>query len=388
MSAETIMPLTFATFFICGVKKMSNYSQRTCVNLLLKGILSEKAKDGGIGVIVDTDCTNYVKGERKLSADIQIELGKLSSEEIIKRVKDINFRDPANAADALRVLVKNSSLSEKDKNALLKNYQKDQEGQEGQEGQELKFIAEVFMRSVKEDNCHRLTQEQKDTLLNYRYNHTLSDDKNGMSAISAHQKFTNRAEADLHVEIEDAEDLGWMGNYVSASKIKKPIMPAGREVAMRYCEINLPEEYSRMIYILKPALMEANVRKYAMNDFIKVLSIDITSNSLQEGKLECWQFEGAIDLIPSLLATLNFSDACGFVLQPVGVFELSQIENVDEILRASSNINVSICSPLIYKDVRDFKLILLVHRSERKAKEQRLDTEHDKTRVYEMTRKP
>ena len=89
-----------------------------------------------------------------------------------------------------------------------------------------------------------------------------------------------------------------------------------------------------------------------------------------------------------MLATLNFSDACGFVLQPVGVFELSQIENVEEVLRASSNVNVSICSPLIYKDVRDFKLILLVHRSERKAKEQRLDTEHDKTRVYEMTRKP
>ena len=381
MSAETIMPLTFATFFICGVKDLTNYTQRTCVNLLLKGILSEKAKEGGVGVIGDTDCTNYVKGERKLSADIQIDLNNLSSEEIIKRVKRINFRDPANAADALRVLVKNSSLSEKDKNTLLKNYQKDQEGQE------LKFIAEVFMRSVKEDNRHRLTQEQKDILLDYRNYHSLSDDKNGTSAISAHQKLTNRAEADLHVEIEDTEDLGWMGNYVSASKIKKPIMPAGREVAIRYSKINLPEEYSRMVYILKPALMEANVRKYAMNDFIKVLSIDITSNSLQEGKLECWQFEGAIDLIPSLLTALNFSDACGFVLQPVGVFELSQIENVEEVLRAVSNVNVSICSPLIYKDVPDFKLILLVHRSERKAKEQRLDTEHDKTRVYEMTRK-
>lgn len=379
MSTETIMPLTFATFFICGVKDLTNYSQRTCVNLLLKGILSERASDGGVGVIADTDCTNYVKGERKLSADIQFELNKLSSEKIIERLRDINFRDPANAADALRVLVKNSSLSEKDKKTLLENYQKDQE---------LKFIAEVFMRSVKEDNRRRLTSEQKDILLNYRNYHTLSDDKNGTFAISAHQKLINRAEADLYVEIEDAEDLGWMGNYVSASKMKNSIMPAGHEVAIRYSEIKLPEDYSRMVYILKPALMEANVRKYAMNDFIKVLSIDITNNSLQEGKLECWRFKGAIDLIPTVLKTFDFSDACGFVLQPVGVFELSQIENVEEVLRVASNVNVSICSPLIYKDVPDFKLILLVHRSERKAREQRLDTEHDKTRVYEMARKP
>lgn len=385
MSTETIMPLTFATFFICGVKDMTNYSQRTCVNLLLKGILSERARDGDDGVIADADCTNYVKGERKLSADIQFALNKLSSGEIIERLRNINFRDPANAADALRVLVKNSSLSEDDKKTLLEKEKKDQKDRKGQE---LEFIAEVFMRSVKEDNRHRLTSEQKDILLNYRNYHTLSDDKNGTSAISAHQKLTNRAEADLHVEIEDAEDLSWMENYVSASKIKKPIMPAGLEVAIRCSEIKLPEDYPRMVYILKPALKEANVRKYVMNDFIKVLSIDITNNSLQEGKLECWRFEGAIDLIPTVLKTFDFSDACGFVLQPVGVFELSQIENVEEVLRVRSNVNVSICSPLIYKDVPDFKLILLVHRSERKAREQRLDTEHDKTRIYEMTRKP
>lgn len=122
MSAEMIMPLTFATFFICGVKGLTNLTQRTCVNLLLKGVFSEKAKDGGDGVLNDSDCTNYIKGQRKLSADIQIELDKLSLEDFIERLKRIKIRNLTTAAEALRVLVRNSSLSEKDKEELLKDY--------------------------------------------------------------------------------------------------------------------------------------------------------------------------------------------------------------------------------------------------------------------------
>lgn len=225
-----------------------------------------------------------------------------------------------------------------------------------------------------------------DTLNEYRDYYTSANDKNGTSGISEHQKSVNRTEADLHMETEDEEDISWMGNYVSASKIKKPSMPAEREVVMRHDEIKLPKEYSRLVYILKPALMEANLRKYSMNDFIKVLDIDAVSNSLQEGQLDYWQFEGAVDSIAGLLKKLNFWDACGFVLQPVGVFELSQIENVEKVLRVASNVNVTMCTPLIYKDVSNFKLILLVHRSERKAKEQSLDTDHDNTRIYEKKR--
>ena len=371
MQDETIMPLTFATFFICSVKDLTNLTQRTCVNYLLKGIFSEKAKDGGEGVLSDSECTNYVKGERKLSTDIQIGLGKLTLDDIIERLKGINIRNLTIAADALGVLVRNSSLSEKDKKALLRNHQEDQE---------LTFIAKVFLRSVKEDNRYLLTQAQKDTLKKYRDN-TLSDDKSDTPTISSHQKLINRA------EVKDEEDVGWMGDYVPASKIKKTIMPTDREVVMRHAEIKLPKEYLWMVYILRPALKEANLRKYSMNDFIKALDIDAASNSLQEGQLEYWQFQGAIDAIVALLKKLNFSDACGFVLQPVGDFELSQIEIVEEVLRVASNVNVTMCTPLIYRDVPDFKLILLVHRSKRKAKEQSLDTDHDNTRIYEKMRK-
>lgn len=380
MSAETIiMPLTFATFFICSVKGLTNLHQRTCVNYLLKGILSEKAKEGGYGVISDADCSNYANGKRKLSTDIQIELSKLPLEEIIKRLKGIDIWNFTTAADALKLLVENSSLSEKEKEALLKNYEADQE---------LTFIAKVFLRSVRENNNQQLTRTQMDILNGYRDSYSIANDKNDILGIPEHQKQVNRTETDLHNDTENGEDISWMGDYASASIIEKPLMPSDREVVLRHDEIKLPKEYSWMLYILKPALTEAKLRKYSMNDFFKVLDIDAGTKNLQEGQLEYWQFKGAIDSIIVLLKRINFSDACGFVLQPVGVFELSQIENVEEVLRVASNVNVTMCTPLIFKDVPDFKLLLLVHRSKRKSIEQSLDTDHDNTRIYEKKRNP
>lgn len=284
----TIMPLTFATFFICSVKGLTNLHQRTCVNYLLKGILSEKAKEGGYDVISDADCSNYANGKRKLSTDIQIELSKLPLEEIIKRLKGTDIRNFTTAADALKLLVENSSLSEKEKEALLKNYQADQE---------LAFIAKVFLRSVRENNNQQLTRTQMDILNGYRDSYSIANDKNDIPEIPEHQKQVNRTETDLHNDTENGEDISWMGDYVSASIIEKPLMPSDREVVLRHDEIKLPKEYSWMLYILKPALTEAKLRKYSMNDFFKVLDIDAGTKKLQEGQLEYWQFEGTIDSI-------------------------------------------------------------------------------------------
>lgn len=376
MPAETIMPLTFATFFICGVKELTNLHQRICVNVLLKGMLLEKNIKVDACEISDPDCSNYAKGKRKLSTEIQIELSTLNLEEIIERIKRISIRNLTTAADALKILVKNSSLSEKDKEALLKNYREDQE---------LTFIAKVFLRSVKEDNSQELTLTQRETLIKYRDYNSLLNDKNGI-LIHEHQKQVNEAETDLHANTEIDEDISWMDRYVPASMVEKPFMPDDSEVIIRHDEIKLPEEYARMVYLLKPALREANIRKLPMNTFIEVLDIDAASNSLREGQIEYWQFEGAIDAIAALFKKLNFLDACGFVIQPIGNFEIEQTQNMEEILKSVSNANVAMCSPLIYKDTPDFKLVLLVHKSKRKAKEQKLDTEHDHTRIYERKR--
>lgn len=378
MSTETFIPLTFATFFQCGVKGFTNMHQRTCVNLLLKGILSINAKDCNDDVISDADCSNYAKGKRKISADIQFGLSKLNTEEIIKRLKATEIRDFATAVDTLSVLIKNSLLPEKEKAVLLKHYR---------EGQELTFIAEVFRRSVKEDNSQRLTKTQVDILNKYKESYTLSADTNSMSVMTKQQGPEYGTEVVLSEKIGNEENIDWMGEYVPASALEKAIMPADSGVVMQCGEINLPKEYGRMIYILKPALREANVRKYPMNTFIEVLDIDAASNSLREGRLEYWQFEGAIDAVAALFSRIDFSDVCGFILQPIGDFEISQIENIERILKDASNVNVSMCSPLIYKDVRDFKLILLAHRSKRKADEQRLDTDHDHTQIYDKKMK-
>lgn len=378
MSTETTMPLTFATFFQCGVKGFTNMHQRTCVNLLLKGILSINAKDSDIDVISDADCSNYVKGKRNLSADIQPKLNKLNTEDIIHRLEDTGIRDFTTTAGALSVLIRNSSLPEWEKAALLEHYQKDPK---------LTFIAEVFKRSVKADNRQGLTETQVDTLIGYRKLYTLEADKNGISVVTEQQRQEYSAEIVSHEKIENEENIDWMGEYVPASMLGKAIMPADSGIVIQYDEIKLPEEYWRMVYILKPALREANVRKFSMNTFIEVLDIDAASSSLREGSLEYWQFEGAIDTIAALFGRIDFSDVCGFILQPIGNFEISQIENIEKILKNASNVNVSMCSPLIYKDMRDFKLILLTHRSKRKSNEQRLDTDHDHTQIYDRKQK-
>lgn len=323
MSAETIMPLTFATFFICSVKGLTNLSQRTCVNLLLKGVLSEKAREGDFDVLSDADCSNYAKGKRKLSTDIQIELSKLTVEQIVERIKDTNIRDYTTAANVLSLLIRDSSIPEKEKDALLKNYCEDQE---------LTFIAEVFLRSVREDNSQHLTRTQMDILNEYREYHTRANDKNGTSRIIDYQKQVSKTEIYLHEDDENKEDISWMGAYASVSIIERPPVPSSREVVMRQDVIHLPTEYLWMVYILKPALTEAKLRKCSLNDFFKVLDIDAGTKKLKEGQLEYWQFEGTIESIIALLKKIDFSDACGFVLQPVGAFELSKIEDVEKAL--------------------------------------------------------
>lgn len=63
MSAETGMPLTFATFYTCGIKQSTNLTQRNCINILLKGYIGTNSSD----ILFDSVCSNYVKGKKKPS---------------------------------------------------------------------------------------------------------------------------------------------------------------------------------------------------------------------------------------------------------------------------------------------------------------------------------
>lgn len=156
------IPLTFATFYTC-IRNFTNLRQRDCVNLLLRNkhpFLSDW------DTLSDAACSNYANGKRALSAELQIELFNLSIEDVIDRLNKIGIRDFTAVSNALIILVKHSSLSDNEKEKLIKCYEFEDE---------LTFIATVFLRCVKEKNCYPLTRLQVETLNEYMHAPDLTD---------------------------------------------------------------------------------------------------------------------------------------------------------------------------------------------------------------------
>ena len=150
------MPLTFATFYTCGIKRFTNLTQRICINLLLRDGYAE-AKENEI--LSDSVCSNYAKGKKALNSELQVELLGLSGEDIIERLHKIGIQNYAAVSDALQVLVEKSSLSANEKRELLECRRPDNE---------LEFIAAVFLKCIRGDNYHPLTSADINALENYR----------------------------------------------------------------------------------------------------------------------------------------------------------------------------------------------------------------------------
>lgn len=165
-----------------------------------------------------------------------------------------------------------------------------------------------------------------------------------------------------------------------------PIGFTDSRVVIQHEKLELPTDYKRMIYLLKPTLREAKLRRFTINEFIEAMDIDAALYKLRNGSLEYWQFEGTIDWIISMLQMIYFRNVSEFAVQLIGGFDLDQSSALETTLKKVSNDNVTILSALAYKEATDVRLVLLVHRDDKKAKEQRLDTSHDKTHVYTMGR--
>lgn len=184
------MPFTFATFYICGVKRFTCLNQRNCVNLLLRNTYSDSPYGD---VLSDAECSNYAKGKRGLSTDLQNELLKLSVEDIIDRLNKISILDFTSVSNVLMVLVKNSSLSDKEKRKFTKCYVLEDE---------LTFIATVFLRCIKEDNFHPLTHLEIQTLMGYINDSDLINIKRNNAPITVK---VNKEETDMHFNMKETK---------------------------------------------------------------------------------------------------------------------------------------------------------------------------------------
>lgn len=375
MPVEMVLPLTFATFYMCIVKKLSNPKQRICINILLKNVYPDIVSDKSCEVLSDSECSNYAKGRRPLSTPLQKELNELSEEDVIGRLKQLMIQDLAAMANALRTLVQRSTLSESEKEEILKYYQ---------EETQYTFIARVFIKCIRGDNKYPLTTKQIELLQKYGDDYVSANDTESEPEELGSLEF--RSDSTLKLGSIGKEDLEWIGKYVPAAMLDTKITYDASRVVIQHEMLSLPDDYVKMIYLLKPALEEANLQKFKINEFIEVMDIDTTQNKLKHGSLEYWEFEGGIEYIISMLKMIYFGDVSDFAVRLIGGFDLSQSEAVVLALRKVSNENVKILYALDHKEEAAVKLVFLAHRYYEKAKEQSLDTLHDNTQLYIMGR--
>lgn len=377
MSAEIDIPLTFATFYTCGIKQSTNLTQRDCINLLLKGYLGSDSID----ILSDSVCSNYVKGKKNLTNDLRVKLLYLTKEEAINRLNKINIQDFTLVANALSNLIVNSSLPDNEKKRLVNCYESKAE---------LTFVAEVFLSCLKGDNFHPLTKASVNALEGYRYNIVSANRKSNDSTIFERTNWRSTSVSDIQADaitndIENDEDFDWMRNYVPNSIINTPPTFARSKVETVTVVLELPSDYSAMIYSLKPTFTESAYDKFTIEDFTKTMNIDITHNtfSLQKGSLEYWQFEGTMESVLPSLKYYNFSEVSDFALQLIGEFTAKDVDDLKQYLKDVSNDNVNILTSLIIdKELANVKLILIVHKCLEKVEEQKSDTDHDGTHRY------
>ena len=378
------MPLTFATFYTCGIKQCTNLTQRDCINLLLKGYLGSDSND----ILSDSVCSNYIKGKKNLTNELRVDLLYLTQEEAINRLNSISIQDFTIVANALFSLVTNSSLPNNEKKRLLKYRESENE---------LAFIAEVFLSCLKGRNLHPLTPLHIDILEGYIHSTVPSNRTSNNPTISNKEAWRNRDISDYDNQADaltynngNDEDFDWMRNYdVSNSIINTPPTFVRDKVKIATVVLELPNDYSAIIYSLKPTLTESAYEKFTIEEFTKTMNINITRNSiiLQKGSLEYWQFEGTMESVLPSLKHFNFNDVSDFALQLTGEFTSDDVKQLKQYLMDVSNSNVNILTSLIFdKEQVNVKLILIAHKCSEKVDAQ-LKPDYDGTLEYTPQRR-
>lgn len=374
MTAKTTMPLTFATFYTCGIKRFTNLTQRICINLLLRDGYSDSKE---IDILSDSVCSNYAKGKKALNSELQVELLNLSVEDIVERLHKIGIQNYTTVSDSLQILVENSSLSVTEKRELLECRKSENE---------LGFVAAVFQKCIRGDNYHPLTSSDIAALENYRYRTVSTNDAGAVPAVSdAGRAFTQVK--DTEQDMENDAELDWMRDYVPASLVNEPVTFVRSTVKSHHVAIELPLDYRALVYALKPALTEDTLQTFTLEKFMETMDIDAAHIRLQRGSLEYWKFEGALDSILQLLERISFADVSDFAFQMMGQFTLEEAGELQRYLKNISNSKAAILSSLLYdKELSQIKVILIAHRCSEKAAEQRL-ADDDDTHVYKIQRK-
>lgn len=371
---SSALPLNFTTFYVCGIKPFTKFSQKNCVNRLLNGVYP--TPDNSYNVLSDSVCSNYVKGQKSIKDELRIDLLSQSIDSLKTRIDNIGIQDPMLSASALHNLIKFSNLQPKTKSTLLKAQNFDEP---------LDFIARVFIQAIRATDVRPLNTEEQgilnscihgDIVLQEEsksFNEAISPDKYAFTSSAA-----PRITSIYAPTADDEEDTEYLTDYLSPAFANDSTEFMVKATHIDISPVNMPMDYRALVHTLKPALTSNNaIKTFTFQEFLNAMSINEHSGTVHDGSLSCLILHGSLESICTFIKKINFTLVSDFSCQLIGHFTLDESKEILCALQLASNKHVNILSSLIYvADAPELELRLVAHTCSNKVEMQkRIDDE-------------
>lgn len=135
------LSLCFPTFYYCVIKENSHLPQYQTVSILLTG-KERPAESYDKSFISDSTVTNYIKGRKTIRDNILTPLLRSSSDQIIERLKRLDFQSIRPIAlAAMNLVAEAANINSHEKSALYERYK--------DSGKEYDFVAAVFLTALR-----------------------------------------------------------------------------------------------------------------------------------------------------------------------------------------------------------------------------------------------
>ncbi len=377
---SSVLPLNFTTFYLCGIRPFTKITQRNCVNLLLKGV--HPTSNDTYEILSDSVCSHYVNGNKSIKDELRLEILRLSSDDLKKRINSVGIQEPMLAATALQNLIEKSSLQKKTKTSLLNGA--------NSEDPEV-FIAKVFNQAIRATNVRVLTSEEKELLKSCTQNASISSEMGEevtMTTVSDVEQFLKPETMSAYVSLnneENDEEEEWLMDYLPSAFVSDSLFFAMNPVRIESTSVNMPIDYRALVNTLKPMLTENTLQKFSFADFIKAMAIDEHDGRVMSGLISYWVMRGTLKSICASIDTIDFSQVSDFAIQVIGQYNLDEVAELTNRLKNASNQKANILTALIYMgEASEVELRIITHICPDKVRQQ-LSSDED-TQIYHLRR--
>lgn len=331
--------LDFATVYQCGVKPFKAGPQNRAVCILLPVPV-----DDGPLPLSDAVCSNYINGKRTIPDNYRTALANITENDIKEKFEALSIYDLQLPADALRQLIDHATLPKATRSKLIKSYQTSTDTSTPE-----KFLADIFRYSVNTKGSHPLSSENLTQLASFAAPKisTEASESSGEDSADFDSEFSG-------------EDQKWMRNYIPQMLPLTGRSFFGNPVMMDWQPLSLPQDFTPLVYLLKPVLKEVQVEMFTFDEFLACTGISPITGNLQNGTLQCLKIAGPIDSVVSAIHNFNFRDICSVVLLARGQITIRDMDQIEQAIKDVSLSTVKFIRSLIFdKQLSDVEVILI-----------------------------